>query len=191
MHFAISTLSCTPALRAPFIDGIADALLSPPSASSSTSQASDPFTASPTPNSAPASGSNPTLAVILATLATEYDRQSSDVVPALLRALPESEPSVQELIVLSLVPLHGGARAIDVLKKVGEGAIPHIGRRCAQVALVLERGLGWDVVGRAKSRAVGTSRQSASSASLSTADPSSTTSSTPSSPYTPKPSARH
>lgn len=131
VHAAIGYLS-SPSLRAPFLDSMAESLLSTPA--------------------------DPTLAVILATLAVEYDRASSDVVSALLAALPTSEASVQELIVLALIPLEGGARAIETLKKVAESAIPHIGRRCNQVATVLEKGRGWDVVGRAKSRAVSVSK---------------------------------
>lgn len=126
VHASISYLS-SPHLRAPFIDGIASMLSNKP---------------------------NPTLAVILATLATEYDRPGGETVPALLGALPTVEPSVQELIVLALVPLEGGAEAVRTLRKVAEGAIPHIARRCEQVATVLEKGRAWDVVGRSKSRAV-------------------------------------
>jgi hypothetical protein len=108
----------------PFVDAAADALLAAP---------------------------DPTLAVAVATLAVEYDRPAA---PALLAALPRADAEVQELCVLALLPLHGGQEAVRTLRKVAEGAIPHIARRCEQVALVLEKGRAWDVVGRSKSRAV-------------------------------------
>ncbi|BEI86731.1 hypothetical protein CcaverHIS002_0700770 [Cutaneotrichosporon cavernicola] len=98
-----------------------------------------------------AAPADPTLAVAVATLAVEHDRPA---VPALLAALPRVDPEVQELCILALVPLHGGQEAVRTLRKVAEGAIPHIRRRCEQVALVLEQGQAWDVVGRAKSRAL-------------------------------------
>ncbi|CAK9784742.1 hypothetical protein CC85DRAFT_330882 [Cutaneotrichosporon oleaginosum] len=107
-----------------FIDGLADALLARP---------------------------DPTLAVAVATLAVEHDRPAT---PALLAALPAAPAEVQELCVLALLPLHGGQEAVRTLRKVAEGAIPHIARRCEQVATVLEAGRAWDVVGRAKSRAL-------------------------------------
>lgn len=108
-----------------------------------------------------------TLAVLLTTVAVEYPgSELESTISALLPALDHSPASVQELIVLALVPLLSGtalaqrdALATDILASLervkAAGAIKHMVKRCTEVALIVERGMVDDVVRRSKSRAVG------------------------------------
>lgn len=72
---------------------------------------------------------NPTLAVLLASAATEYRVAGDNVVNALLDALPSLPSSVQEIVVISLVPLwSSGSRAIQVLDALKAAADAHIAK---------------------------------------------------------------
>lgn len=109
--------------------------------------------------------SDPTAAVLLATAAVEYPvADAATIIGALIAAMPVSAASVQELVVLSVVPIlarhRGGARTataksmLNALQDVKELASKHMAKRCVEVALIVERDLVDVVVDRSKSRAV-------------------------------------
>lgn len=112
---------------------------------------------------------DPTAAVLVTTAAVEYPvGDASASIDALIAALPAAAPSVQELVVLALVPLlarlrdrsEATARVVAALKAVADdpGVIRHMAKRCAEVVLIVERDLVDAVVQRSKSRAVSSLR---------------------------------
>jgi hypothetical protein len=107
--------------------------------------------------------SDPTVAVLVTTAAVEYPvAPAKPTIDALVAALPMAGPSVQELVVLALVPLlarlddrtETTAHVTTALKGVQESAIKHMAKRCEEVVIIIERGLVDTVVQRSKSSAV-------------------------------------
>lgn len=77
-------------------------------------------------------GGNATMTVLLASSATEHTpKQNHKIVEALLDALPSVPASVQEIVIIALVPLCAttpSQHAPEVLRSVGKSASDHIAK---------------------------------------------------------------